>query len=111
MNDPIGKQWMLGDLRKSAGLTQGELARRMGVNRPRVGQIERDFPNVRFNVVEAYIRALDGDVKFAASGLEISTSAVVKDPRERRDHGQKYGTVKWIPAAKKNAEPDEGADD
>lgn len=78
----------LADLRKEAGMTQGEVAKRMGVNRPRVGQIEQDFPRVRFNVVQAYINALGGNVRFSAvAGLDVLVENIDEDPRGPRDHG------------------------
>lgn len=55
-------QRTLTELRETAGLTQAEVARRMGVIRPRVYQIERDFPSVRFDVVQEYLRALGGEM-------------------------------------------------
>lgn len=93
------EQLLLSDLRKRAGLSQSEVARRMGVNRPRVGQIERDFPRVRFNVLTSYIEALGGVVAFEdALGDLFHSDQIKEDPRERRSHGKK-GVVKWIPAS------------
>lgn len=78
----------LADLRRRAGISQSELARRMGVNRPRVGQIEQDFPRVRFNVVDAYIRALGGHATFSTQdGLVVRADHIAPDPRGPREHG------------------------
>lgn len=54
---------LLADLRRLKGLSQLEVARRMGVHKARVGQIEKDFPNVRFNVVQAYLRAIGRNIE------------------------------------------------
>ncbi|MFH9589163.1 helix-turn-helix domain-containing protein [Streptomyces luteogriseus] len=80
----------LSDLRKLSGLSQGEVARRMGVTRARPGQIERDFPNVRFAVVQAYIRALGGRIEFAAvGGLDVWADEITQHPDGPRDHGDR----------------------
>ena len=87
MNDTTA-QYNLADLRKAVGLSQMEVARRMGVNRPRVGQIERDFPRVRFNVVQAYFQALGGNIRFSlVGGPDVLASSIEPDPRGPRDHG------------------------
>ncbi|MGW3913191.1 helix-turn-helix domain-containing protein [Streptomyces sp. NPDC005070] len=80
----------LADLRKLSGLSQLEVARRMGVSKARTGQIELDFPNVRFSVVEAYIKALGGRIEFAAVGpVDVWADEIAQDPRGPRDHGDR----------------------
>lgn len=80
----------LANLREEAGLTQTEVSKRMGVNRPRVGQIERDFPAVRFNVVQEYIRALGGTVRISGIGeTAVTAYDIAPDPRGPRDHGDR----------------------
>lgn len=94
MNDRTNAQFLLSDLRRRAGLTQREVARRMGVNAPRVGQIEQDYPNVRFNVMQNYFQAI-GATLYALGGptekdpvsVDIRVDDIVKDPRGPRDHG------------------------
>lgn len=76
------------DLRTKAGLSQTEVSRRMGVNKARVGQIERDYPSVRFDTVESYIRALGGDLCIFGIGEDdVMTRDIAPDPRGPRDHG------------------------
>ena len=60
-------------LREDAGLSQRELARRVGVSQPRVAAIERSH-NVTIDVLEQYVQALGGT-------LEVS---VVKGRRRTR---------------------------
>ncbi|MGI5515309.1 helix-turn-helix domain-containing protein [Streptomyces sp. CA-106131] len=80
----------LADLRALTGLSQREVARRMGVTEARPGQIERDFPNVRFSVVQAYIQALGGRIEFAAVGSgDVWADEITRDPTGPRDHGDR----------------------
>jgi transcriptional regulator with XRE-family HTH domain len=58
-------------LREQAGLSQRELAERIGVRQPRVAAIERSR-NVTFDVLERYVGALGGQ-------LELS---VIRDGRK-----------------------------
>ncbi|MFE6092720.1 helix-turn-helix domain-containing protein [Streptomyces massasporeus] len=82
----------LADLRRLSGLSQREVARRMGVSRGRPGQIERDFPRVRFEVVQAYIRALGGRIEFAAiGGCDVWADEITQHPDGHRDHGDRTG--------------------
>ena len=60
-------------LREDAGLSQRELARRLGVSQPRVAAIERSH-NVTIEVLEQYVEALGGK-------LEVN---VVKGRRKTR---------------------------
>jgi len=88
MNSTTDAQFTLADLRQRAGLSQSEVARRMGVNRPRVGQIERDFPSVRFDTVDKYIRALGMHSDFAdATGFSVRADRIDPHPEGKRDHG------------------------
>lgn len=94
MNDTTKAQFLLSDLRKRAGLTQVEMAARMGVNRQRVAQIEQDYPHVRFNVMQNYFRAV-GATLYALGAptekdpvsVDIRVEDIVEDPRGPRDHG------------------------
>src|SRR5215469_7056093 len=49
-------------LRENAGLSQRELAQRIGVSQPRIARIERSR-NVTFEVLEQYVRALGGELE------------------------------------------------
>jgi len=52
----------LTNLREQAGLSQRELADRLGVRQPRVAAIERSH-NVTFDVLERYVAALGGHIE------------------------------------------------
>ena len=49
-------------LRESAGLSQRELAQRIGVSQPRLAAIERSR-NVTLEVLEQYVRAVGGQLE------------------------------------------------
>ena len=49
-------------LRENAGMTQRELAQRIGVTQPRVAAIERSR-NVTLNVLEQYVSAVGGELE------------------------------------------------
>ncbi len=49
-------------LREQAGLTQRELAKRIGVSQPRVAAIER-ASNVTIDVLDQYVEAVGGTLK------------------------------------------------
>lgn len=52
----------LGELRKRLGLTQREIARRMGVRQERVSAIERgDLESLQISSLTAYAEALGGE--------------------------------------------------
>jgi transcriptional regulator with XRE-family HTH domain len=52
-------------LREEAGLSQRELAKRLGVSQPRVARIEQSR-NVTIDVLEQYIHALGGELEVTA---------------------------------------------
>lgn len=49
-------------LREKAGLSQRELAARLGVSQPRIARIERST-NVTIEVLEQYVEALGGELE------------------------------------------------
>lgn len=100
----------LAELRKAAGLSQSAVAKRMGVNQPRVSQIEKDFPNLHYLVVASYMRAItDGQGTFVTvTGQPIALDEIRPDDRptdpdaaSRRRQRQREGTAKMNSAAAK----------
>ena len=87
MSDQCEPQFQLSDLRKQLGLSQVEVARRMGVNRQRVCQIEQDFPRLKFPVVLNYVKAIGGNVTFGGGSFSVTADTIHPDPRGPRDHG------------------------
>lgn len=59
-------------LRESAGLSQRELAGRIGVSQPRVAAIERS-QNVTIDVLEQYVTALGAQLEVAVIQGQIRT--------------------------------------
>lgn len=58
----------LADVRRLAGKSQKQVAEAMGVGRARVSQIEADYPNLHYTVVQGYFRALGARIQFAVPG-------------------------------------------
>ncbi|MET1072854.1 MAG: XRE family transcriptional regulator [Umezawaea sp.] len=68
-------------LREQAGLTQTELAARMGVSQPRVSQLEKgEVGQMEVDTVSRYVAALGGRLKIVADfddhEVTVSTSEV-----------------------------------
>jgi transcriptional regulator with XRE-family HTH domain len=62
MEDELRLAAGLTALREQAGLTQRELAERIGVSQPRIAAIERSH-NVTIEVLEQYVQALGGHLE------------------------------------------------
>lgn len=73
----------IAELRRFVGLTQRQVAERLGVVQSRVSDIERKWPNVRLSTAQDYVRALGGrlrvDMVFDAEGAAKKTTT----PQER----------------------------
>lgn len=73
----------LADLRRAAGLTQKQVAQRMGIGQSRVGHIEKDYPNLHFKVVNSYVNALGGHLALTGiGGHTVPADDVRLDPRD-----------------------------
>jgi DNA-binding XRE family transcriptional regulator len=57
--------WRLAEIRRRRGLTQAQVAERMGVGKSRVSQIERGRVSTR-EVLERYVEALGGRLSLMA---------------------------------------------
>jgi DNA-binding XRE family transcriptional regulator len=60
-----GRGWRLAEIRRRRGLTQAQVASRMGVGKSRVSQIERGNVSTR-EVLDRYIEALGGRLSLMA---------------------------------------------
>ena len=58
-------------LRKHRGLTQAELAERVGTSQPKVARIEGADENVTLRTIERLTNALDGRIRFGIEPAEI----------------------------------------
>lgn len=57
----------LGQLREAAGLTQAELADRMGISQPRISQLEKGhLDQMVIGTIQRYVAALGGTLKIVA---------------------------------------------
>ena len=71
-------------LREEAGLSQRELARRIGVSQPRVAAIERSR-NVTLDVLEDYVDAVGGQLEvIVVKGAHKIPLISARRPRRRR---------------------------
>lgn len=73
----------LSDLRLRCGLSQPQLAERMGVSRVQVSRIEAMYPDVMFTTLRRYLDALDLDIRFTGEidniAVDVSSSEVEED--------------------------------
>jgi transcriptional regulator with XRE-family HTH domain len=67
-------------LRKRAGLSQRELAERIGVRQPRLAAIERSR-KVTFDVLERYVSALGGQLELSVVQGGRKTALLSSRPR------------------------------
>ena len=70
----LGPGWLLAQARRDAGLTQAELARRLGISQPAVAQLERFDSNPRIETLERALRAVGAELVIDASWPEQSTT-------------------------------------
>jgi len=54
-------------LRKKAGLTQQEVADKMGIARPRIAELEARPGHCSFNRIREYVKAVGGGIRFESS--------------------------------------------
>jgi len=76
--------YRLSELRDQAGLTQSEVAERMGVKQPRISAIEKGDPGqMEIETLRRYIAALGGRLRLVAGFDDhdeiVSTSGIDRD--------------------------------
>lgn len=77
--------YTLAELRQSRGLSQSQVARRMGIGQAQVSRIEGAYPKVMFTSLTAYFEALGLDIRFSGDGtLNVVSSQVVPDPEREK---------------------------
>ncbi len=64
-NRPVVVDGLAG-MRRSVGLTQAQVAQRMGVTQQSVNRMEGSWPNIRVNSLVAFAKACGGEVSFIA---------------------------------------------
>ena len=80
----------LADLRRASGKNQRELAEAMGVQRARVSQIEADFPNVHYLVVQRYLEALGGRLTVQVDELAFDSRELTADETRKLTKNRNY---------------------
>jgi transcriptional regulator with XRE-family HTH domain len=69
----------LADLRRKAGLSQAQMAKKMGVSNTQVSRIEASYPDVMFPSLRRYMDALGTTIKFVGIETECDSDDVEKD--------------------------------
>jgi transcriptional regulator with XRE-family HTH domain len=79
-------------LREEAGLSQRELAKRIGVSQPRVAAIERSH-NVTLDVLEDYVDALGGQLEInVVKGTQTIPLISARRTRKKRPQPKAAGS-------------------
>lgn len=76
----------LAELRRSRGLSQAQVGRRLGITQSDVSKLERR-PDVRLSTLQAAVRALGGDLRMEAVFPDATATRLTlgqPDPRARR---------------------------
>lgn len=80
----------LSDLRKKAGLSQSQLAKRMNVTVQWVSRVEGMYPDVMFPKLRAYLDGVGVDIRFVMGGFSTLSGNVTEDGsrtyKESRQH-------------------------
>lgn len=70
----------LADLRKSAGMTQAQVAKKMYVSQAQISRIEGMFPDVMFPSLRAYLDAIGTDIRFVLNDVfDVVSGEVTSD--------------------------------
>lgn len=68
-------------MRESAGVSQSEVARRMGVSQPRISQLEQGEPGqMALDTIRRYIRALGGRMRLVAGFDDRDVTVFTGEP-------------------------------
>lgn len=95
----------LAELRKNAGLSHQQVADRMGVSKPRVVQIEADYPNLKYTVVLRYLDAVGASVRVTTPGTQsLDVERIVAAP-ERSTTRQRRARHRTHPNSPTESEP------
>lgn len=77
--------YRLSQLREEMGLTQTEIAARMGISQPRVSQLEKgDIDQMEVDTIRRYVAALGGKLKIVADfeDHDVTVSTAERDRTE-----------------------------
>jgi len=77
----------LAQLREELGLTQVQVAERMGISQPRISQLERgDIGQMEVDTIRRYVTALGGKLKIIADfdDHDVTVSTSQRDHRDLR---------------------------
>lgn len=81
------------ELREAANLTQGELAKKVGVTKSAIGNYEQNISSPKESVLYNLIEALDCDANYIfQDGMTISSKKLDLTPSEQ-EHIEKYRSL------------------
>lgn len=80
----------LADLRRASGKNQREVGEAMGVTRGRVTQIEADFPNVHYLLVQRYVEAVGGRLTVRMDELVFDSRELAGDETRKLTKNRNY---------------------
>lgn len=111
-DQPTARPYLLSDLRRAAGMTQAQMAKRMGVSEKRVSQIEARYPSVRYDTLVSYVQALGGHIQLTVGSLKINidqigADAALEGTREWMKSSRRRGAVRLDAMAVFSALPKE----
>ncbi len=83
----------LSEFRRKIGLSQSQLAEKMGVTAAQVSKIEAQYPDVMFTALRRYMDGLGVEVRFffdhEKTALDVSSSEIVHDETRILAEGRK----------------------
>ena len=88
----------LTSLREQAGLSQRDLAKRLGVSQPRIAKIERS-KNVTVELLEQYVEALGGHLQVTVIKGKKRTTLISRAPQAKSPKAARP-VAKRVPAKK-----------
>jgi transcriptional regulator with XRE-family HTH domain len=88
----LGAGWLLAQARREAGITQAELARRLGISQPAVAQLERNRSNPRIETLERALSAVGLELLLDTRPLARAGRSDASKPARGAPHGERGGS-------------------
>src|ERR1700730_18516319 len=87
----LGPGWVLAPARREAGVTQAELARRLGISQPAVAQLERWKSNPRVDTLDRALRAVGVELIIDTRPLPRPVEVEAARPARRSPRARRRG--------------------
>jgi transcriptional regulator with XRE-family HTH domain len=88
----LGAGRLLAQARREAGVTQAELARRLGISQPAVAQLERYRSNPRVDTLERALRAVGLELTLDTRPLAHPVQPEAPIPARRGSRARRQGS-------------------